>query len=123
MSFDFWNPSRPSSSIPAPGELMADYRARLAHEQAQALEHRQQELAEQASALNTPAARIRIWERLHGLALPRDPTHRLLDVVAAATDLALEQVREEQRLRLAAAKGSAPATQAVTTASPVPSPV
>jgi hypothetical protein len=53
------------------------------------------------SIRNSPGERIRIWERLHGLTLPRDPTHRLLGVVAAGTDLALEQVLEEQRQRLA----------------------
>jgi hypothetical protein len=69
-------------------------------------ERRQAELAEQVSIRNMPSERIRIWERLHGLPLPRDPTHNLLSVIAAATDLQLEQVLEEQRLRRAAAKGT-----------------
>jgi hypothetical protein len=56
-----------------------------------------------------PSERIRIWERLHGLPLPRNPTHKLLNVIAAATDLQLEQVQEEQRLRRMAGKGTAPA--------------
>ncbi len=99
MPFDSWS-SRPYVSRPNPGELMTDYRARLAHEHAEALERRQSELAEQVSIRNAPGERIRIWERLHGLTLPRDPTHRLLAVVAAATDLALEQVLEEQQRRL-----------------------
>jgi hypothetical protein len=34
------------------------------------------------------------------LDLPRNPTHNLLSVIAAATELQLEQVREVQRLRL-----------------------
>ncbi len=62
------------------------------------------------SIRNTPGERIRIWERLHGLTLPRDPTHRLLAVVATATDLALEQVLEEQRRRLSGDKEEAPRT-------------
>jgi hypothetical protein len=37
---------------------------------------------------------------MHGLALPRDPQHNLLSVIAIATDLEIEQVQEEQRLRL-----------------------
>jgi hypothetical protein len=36
---------------------------------------------------------------MHGLPLPRDPNHNLLDVIAVATDLELAQVREEQQLR------------------------
>jgi hypothetical protein len=90
--------------------LVADYRARLAHEHAEMQERRQAELAEQVSIRNMPSERIRIWERLHGLPLPRNPTHNLLSVIAAATDLQLEQVQEEQRLRRLAGKGTAPAT-------------
>jgi hypothetical protein len=88
--------------------LVADYRPRLAHEHAEMQERRQAELAEQVSIRNMPSERIRIWERLHGLPLPRNPTHNLLNVIAAATDLQLEQVLEEQRLRRTAGKGAAP---------------
>jgi len=63
-------------------------------------ERRQADLAEQSSIRNAPGERIRIWERMHGLALPRDPHHNLLSVIAIATDLEIEQVQEEQRLRL-----------------------
>jgi hypothetical protein len=99
--------SRPSASRPNPGELMSDYRARLIQEQAQAVERRQTELAEQSSIRNAPGERIRIWERLHGVSLPRDPTHRLIAVIAAGTELALEQVLEEQQRRLDPDKASA----------------
>ncbi|MFL6601322.1 MAG: hypothetical protein ACJ8R9_08320 [Steroidobacteraceae bacterium] len=98
MVFDSRVPGR---SGPHAGELVADYRARLAHEHAERQERRQNELAEQVSIRNMPGERIRIWERLHGLPLPLNPTHNLLSVIAAATDLQLEQVREEQRLRRA----------------------
>jgi hypothetical protein len=84
--------------------LVADYRARLAHEHAEMQQRREAELAEQVSIRNMPSERIRIWERLHGLPLPRDPTHNLVQVIAAATDLQLEQVQEEQRLRRSAGK-------------------
>jgi hypothetical protein len=76
-------------------------------------ERRQAELAEQVSIRNMPSERIRIWERLHGLPLPRDPTHNLLSVIAAATDLQLEQVLEEQRLRRTAGKGAAPESASI----------
>lgn len=83
------------------GELNADYRVRIAREQAEVVERRQQELLEQTSELNTPEMRVRIWERLHALALPRTPDHRLLNVVAAHTGLTMQQVRDEQQRRLA----------------------
>lgn len=83
-----------------PGELVSEYRIRLAHERAEADERRRIELLELASAANAPHARIRAWERTHGLTLPRDAAHPVLTSVAAATQLTLDQVREEQRRRL-----------------------
>jgi hypothetical protein len=90
-------PNRPPTQFA--GELVADYRERLQRQQAEAVEQRARELAEQTSTLNTPSDRIRIWERRHGLPLPTDPAHRLLQVVASGTGLTLEAVRAEQRLR------------------------
>ena len=84
-----------------PGELATDYRVRLAEERAEADERRRVELLELSSASHSPEARIRAWERAHGLTLPRDAAHPVLRSVSAATSLTLEQVREEQRRRLA----------------------
>jgi hypothetical protein len=95
------------NSVPRVGESPADFRQRIALLQAEAVERRQQELSEQRSLLNTPADRIRIWERLHQLALPRSSNHRLISVIAAHTSLSVEEVQAEQRLR-AAAKATAP---------------
>jgi hypothetical protein len=95
------------SSAPRVGETQADYRERMTLLQAEALERRQKELGEQRSPLNSPADRIRIWERLHQLSLPRSPSHRLISVIAANTGLSLEEVRVEQRAR-ATAKATAP---------------
>lgn len=83
-----------------PGELPADYRVRLAEERAEADERRRLELRDLASHALSPETRIRAWERAHGLTLPRDAAHPVLNSVAAATQLSLEQVREEQRRRL-----------------------
>jgi hypothetical protein len=94
-------------SVPRVGESAADYRQRIALLQAEALERRQQELSEQCSLHNTPADRIRIWERLHQLVLPRSSNHRLINVIAANTGLSVEEVQAEQRSR-AAAKATAP---------------
>ncbi|MBW8077125.1 MAG: hypothetical protein GJU76_03405 [Gallionella sp.] len=81
------------------GESSAGYPARIIREQNEEAERAQRERIEQSSELNSPAMRIRAWERLHRLTLPRGPAHAVLDVVAKATRLTLEQVREEQQRR------------------------
>jgi len=101
MSFDFFAARGHHSPIPGAGDIVAEHRARIAHEQEQEQERKQHELLEQISERNTPAQRILIWERRHGLTLPRDANHPALSVVAAATGLALEQMHEEQRRRSA----------------------
>lgn len=83
------------------GESIADHRARLAREHEEMEQRRSDALAGQVSVVNAPSERIRIWEQLHGLPLPRSPTHKLLRVIAAGTQLRLEQVREVQQERFA----------------------
>jgi hypothetical protein len=83
-----------------PGELISEYRTRLALEQVQADDRRRLELSELTATTNTPDARIRAWERTHGLTLPRASEHPVLNSVAAATRLSLDQVHAEQRRRL-----------------------
>ena len=53
----------------------------------------------QSSPFATPQERIRLWESLHGLALPRDPSHRLIRVIATATGLTVQDVHDEQTRR------------------------
>jgi predicted nuclease of restriction endonuclease-like RecB superfamily len=89
----------PFGTAPIVGESNLDYRARVAAHQAEIVERRHQELMEQTSSANSPAARIKIWERLHQAALPRAPTHKVLQVIAAHTGLSIEEVRDEQRQR------------------------
>ncbi|MHB1870561.1 MAG: hypothetical protein ACYCT1_06885 [Steroidobacteraceae bacterium] len=102
MAFDPESGSRPLPPAAASsGNWMTDHRARIALEESERLERKQRELLEQTSHRNTPAERIHIWERRHGLTLPRDANHRVIYIVARQTDLALEQVREEQQRRLA----------------------
>jgi hypothetical protein len=86
-------------SPPIPGESTDAYRERLAMLQAEAAERRQQQIVEQSSPLNSPSVRIRAWERLHQLDLPGNPTHSLIEVIAANTGLTSDDVRAEQRLR------------------------
>jgi hypothetical protein len=95
-------PYRPQLHV---GESIADHRARLAREHEEIQQRRSEALAGQVSIVNAPSERIRIWEQLHGLPLPLDPTHNLLRIIAAETDLQLEQVREVQRLRLPPGRG------------------
>lgn len=98
--------------MPSAGEIDTDYRTRIAAHQADAAERRKLELSEQRSSTNTPAMRIRIWERLHHIDLPRSPSHRLIDVIAAQTGLTSEDVRDEQRLRTRPTVPTVPAAPA-----------
>jgi len=78
------------------GEANTDFRARIARRQAEVAETRHRELLEQASIVNSPDLRIRIWERLHEIKMPLDANHRLLRVIAAQTGLTIAQVQTEQ---------------------------
>ncbi|MGO9931289.1 MAG: hypothetical protein ACLPV8_05700 [Steroidobacteraceae bacterium] len=88
---------RPSSA--SPEDPMMDFRARLVHQQAEAAERRRVDLAEQSSRLKTAEERIRIWERIHEVTLPKDPAHRLVDIIATNTGLTDADVRDEQQRR------------------------
>ena len=98
------NPYKPSPilgrpSTPSNEDPMMDFRARLAHSQAEAAERRRLDLADQSSRLKTAEERIRIWERIHEVTLPRDPAHRLIEIIATNTGLTDADVREEQQRR------------------------
>ena len=108
------NPFKPSPSsgrpIPTPGDdPMMDFRARLVHQQAEAAERRRLDLAEQSSRLKTAEERIKIWERIHEVNLPRDASHNLVEIIAANTGLTDSEVREEQQRRAAARAAAAEA--------------
>jgi hypothetical protein len=78
---------------------MLDFRARLVLQQAEAAERRRLDLAEQSSRLKTAEERIRIWERIHEVNLPRDSSHALIAIIAANTGLTDSDVRDEQLRR------------------------
>ena len=86
-------------SVPTGDDPMMDFRARLIHQQAENAERRRHDLAEQSSRLKTAEERIRIWERIHEIPLPRDSAHRLVEIIAANTGLTDADVREEQQRR------------------------
>lgn len=101
MSSPSWVFSSHASVSGTAGELISEYRSRLALKQAEEAELRQQGLAEQTSEFNAPEARIRAWEKSYGLTLPRGAAHSVLQLVADVTHLTLEQVHAEQRRRCA----------------------
>jgi hypothetical protein len=82
-------------------DIIRTHAERLAEEAEERRHERQRELAEQSSIANPPDARIRAWEKVHALRMPGDAAHPVLDVIAHGTGLTLEQIREEQRARLA----------------------
>ncbi len=100
------NQYKPSPGLGRPtnppgDDPMMDFRARLVHQQAEAAERRRTDLADQCSRLKSAEERIRIWERIHEVTLPRDPAHRLVDIIAANTGLTDADVRDEQQRRAA----------------------
>lgn len=107
MAFDPLSGGRYRDQTAASDNWLPDHRARIAQEESERLERKQQELLQQTSGRSTPAERIRIWERRHGLTLPRDANHRIVNIIAHQTELAVDQVREEQQRRLARINGEA----------------
>jgi len=87
--------------VPSGDDPMMDFRTRLVHQQAENAERRRLDLADQSSRLKTAEERIRIWERLHEVNLPRDSEHRLVEIIAAHTGLTGADVRDEQQRRAA----------------------
>ena len=75
------------------------YRGRSEIEEQERAEQRRAQLEVQRSELNPPDVRIRAWEKVHGLRLPSDAAHPILDVIAVGTRLTLAEVQAEQRAR------------------------
>jgi hypothetical protein len=97
----FSPPANDTASHRTAGDLINDYRARRALEEEERAQRRRIDLEEQRSDLNPPRVRIRAWEKVHGLRLPADSNHPILDVIAGDTRLTLVEVQEEQRARVA----------------------
>lgn len=79
---------------------LLDHRARIERAQLEAAERRTQALLDQRSPENSHDVRVRAWERLHQVSLPKDPAHAVLRVVARQTGITLADVQEVQRLRV-----------------------
>lgn len=88
------------------GDIALERRQRIAAEQAALAERKQRDLEQQTAMGTSPETRIVLWERRHGMTLPRSPAHPVLHFVAQSTGLLVEQVIEEQRRRARQAAGS-----------------
>jgi len=76
-----------------------DHRTRLENARLDAEERRRLAMVEQCSPGNTHEARVRAWERLHQVRLPRSSGHAVLAIVARQTGLALAEVHAVQQQR------------------------
>jgi hypothetical protein len=85
-------------------EPRSDYCVELERRRLEADKQRNQALHDQSSELNSPDERVRTWERLHQLRLPRDPAHLILLQIARDTALGMDQLLEVQRLRARASR-------------------
>ena len=83
-----------------------DWRAAVEREHDARAVERRTRIEALTSPLIAIEERVRLWEALHELRLPRDPSHRLLRVIARDTALALDQLRAEQQRRTLIAQGS-----------------
>ena len=83
-------------------EPVLDHRARAERLRLEAEQQRNRSRADQRDPANTPDVRVRIWESLHQVRLPRDPAHAILATIARDTELALSIVLDVQRQRAAA---------------------
>ena len=79
----------------------SDYRQRRALEERERAELKRMDLETQCSPSSSADLRIRAWEKVHRLSIPSDPGHPVLVAIAAATQLTLAEVQNEQRLRFA----------------------
>lgn len=80
-------------------EIMLDHRARAERARLDAEQQRQRSITDQRDAANTPEVRIRIWEKLHQVRLPKSPKHAILEKVASDTGLGLSAVLDVQSAR------------------------
>lgn len=86
--------------IPSPSsDYASDLRAQIERRRVEAEQVRHQALLDQRAFDSPPDVRVRVWERLHQLRLPKDPEHAVLARIAEQTGLALADVQEVQRQR------------------------
>ena len=92
----------PASTNPFDGlgnGTVAERRAQIEHEESLLRAERELQLQAQRSTLNSARERIQLWEKLHKLHLPRNTSHKLLEIIARETELTLDDVHQEQLRR------------------------
>lgn len=82
---------------------LAERRAEAERRRHERAVERQEQIALQSAPFSNPEVRIRQWEKVHALRLPQSATHKLVRVIAAQTDLSLQQILEVQQRRAAPA--------------------
>jgi hypothetical protein len=80
---------------------LAERRAQIEHQNQERAAERQQQIALQSSPLSGAEERIRLWEKLHALNLPRSAQHKLLRVIAEQTNLSIQDILDAQQRRVA----------------------
>jgi hypothetical protein len=80
---------------------LAERRAQIEHQNQERAAERQQQIALQSSPLSGAEERIRLWEKLHALNLPRSAQHKLLGVIAEQTNLSIQDILDAQQRRVA----------------------
>ena len=81
----------------SPSELIRTHAEMLAAEADAKAARRLVDMEELRSDLKSPEERVRAWERVHGLTLPLNPNHPILDAIAVKTRLTLQQVQAVQQ--------------------------
>lgn len=102
MAIEYPHASFSAAQLALGALSVAERRAQIEHEQELAQAERRQQVDAQRSVFSSPQERIRLWEQLHVLKLPYAADHKLLSVIAAQTELSIEDLHEEQARRVAA---------------------
>jgi hypothetical protein len=83
-----------------PHDPLLDHRARTEQLQFETQQRRSRALIDQCSPENSHETRVRLWEQLHQVRLPKSPEHAVLRVIAEQTGLDLADVQAVQRARV-----------------------
>lgn len=86
-----------TAQLTRPTELIRTHAEMLAAEANARADKRRVALEELRSDVRSPEERVRAWERVHGLTLPIDPHHPILNLIAANTRLTIQEVQAVQR--------------------------
>jgi hypothetical protein len=92
--------NRMGDSAASIGFDTGDRRAAVLRAEQERIEERRSRIDALTSPFATPHERIRLWEDLHGLRLPRTADHMLVRVIASRTALSVQQIHDEQQRRV-----------------------